>query len=106
MVKPINSVGIIAVPRQDDALQSLRESIPFRDNVEESLHVSFGDDMNESTPGRLAVENKSLVRGGPVAVLALYPPRFDLGAGASVERGSHKLSGSKEANVEELESKP
>jgi len=50
MEKLIQTVTAIAAARQHDALQPFREPIPLRNDVNERLHVSLGDDMTKSAP--------------------------------------------------------
>ena len=49
MVKHIMSV-IVAVTRQNNALQPLGKATPIWQSVDESLHVSFADYVTKSAP--------------------------------------------------------
>jgi len=81
--------------RQDNALQSFGETVPFRDDIDKSLHIPLGDDMLASAPRRLTVEHVSLATGWPVTILALDTSVFDFDRRASVE---HEVEGARPAS--------
>lgn len=58
--------------------------MPLGNDIDESLHVPFGDDMAEAATGRLAIEHITLQHGDCFTVLSLDAPVLHLCGSAPI----------------------
>jgi hypothetical protein len=69
MVKLVVAVIAAAANGQDNALKTVRQSRPVRNEVKEALKVTLGEDVAVALARRLSINDVALVRRGDVPIL-------------------------------------